>query len=123
MPKPVASSGLRHARIPRNELLDALFKLFGSKPYWSLKAITEHVSQPQSYLKEVLGDIAQLLSRGPYANFYTLKDEYKNAGVPIAKKEEVKSEGATSGVGGRLVEDLDEGDDDDILMEEVELKM
>lgn len=115
--------------MPRNELLDALFKLFESHPYWQLKALTEHVKQPQSYLKEVLAEIAQLLPRGPYVGMWTLKDQFKGEGMGMAmipkKKEEEVGEGGVkkeeSEVRERIVDALDEGDDEDDDMEEVEI--
>ena len=99
----------RSARIPRNELLDMLFRLFESAQYWKIKDLTEHVKQPQVYLKEVLSDIAQLIPRGPYVGLWTLKDEYKGRGqAKVEVKEEV----------GVAKEALDE-DEEDEEMEEV----
>ncbi|KAL8276230.1 hypothetical protein RQP46_011391 [Phenoliferia psychrophenolica] len=111
------SSNLRAARIPRNELLDLLFALFESKPYWQIKALTEHVQQPQTYLKEVLADIGILVGRGPYNGMWTLKDEYKSRGdngaaVPAPP---VAGPAPTTGDGDvkPKPEELDDADEDD----------
>ncbi|KAK9453009.1 transcription initiation factor IIF, beta subunit [Dipodascopsis uninucleata] len=65
------------ARIPRNELLDLLFKLFEDYDYWGMKGLRERTRQPEAYLKEVLDSIAVLNKKGPYALKYSLKPEYK----------------------------------------------
>lgn len=106
------------ARIPRNELLDMLFTLFESAPYWKIKDLTEHVKQPQVFLKEVLGDIANLVPRGPYLGLWTLKDEFKKGGSggKGKKEEDEKKEG------GRLKKEeeaLEEEEDEDMEMEAV----
>lgn len=64
--------------MPRNELLDLLFQRFEASQYWTIKALKEHVLQPEVYLKEVLGSIAQLIKRGPYTGMWSLRDEFKN---------------------------------------------
>ncbi|WBW72485.1 transcription factor TFIIF complex beta subunit Tfg2 [Schizosaccharomyces osmophilus] len=75
--KPRTGEGLKNSRIPRNELLDILFKCFEDYEYWTLKGLREYVKQPEVYLKEVLDSIAILNKRGPYALKYSLKPEYK----------------------------------------------
>ena len=37
------------SRIPKNELLDLLFKCFQEYAYWSLKGLREYVKQPEVY--------------------------------------------------------------------------
>ncbi|GAA5912552.1 hypothetical protein JCM5296_003478 [Sporobolomyces johnsonii] len=78
-----SASTARFARIPKNELLDALFTHFGTAQYWTLRALNDHVKQPQVYLKEVLGEIATLVKNGPYAGMYALKPEYKGGGGAV----------------------------------------
>ncbi|GAA5955287.1 hypothetical protein JCM21900_003034 [Sporobolomyces salmonicolor] len=85
-----SSSTARFSRIPKNELLDALFTHFGTAQYWTLRSLNDHVKQPQVYLKEVLGEIATLVKNGPYASMYALKPEYKGGSG-------VKSLGAAAG--------------------------
>ena len=63
--------------MPHNELLDLLINQFSQAPYWSLKSLNEHVKQPQTYLKQTLGEIANLVRNGPYSGMYALKPEFK----------------------------------------------
>ncbi|GAA5984375.1 hypothetical protein JCM10908_003322 [Rhodotorula pacifica] len=85
-----SASGLpaRYTRMEKPQLLDALISHFHSAPYWALKSLNEHVKQPQMYLRECLAEIATLIPKGPYANMWTLKPEFKGTG------------GAGSGRGG-----------------------
>lgn len=96
-----------------------LFVHFEQAPYWAAKALTEHVRQPQAYLKEVLQDVATLVPRGPYVGMWTLKEEFRTRGE--AKKEEEGGEGnvkkETAGGVKVELEPLDLGDDDDEEME------
>lgn len=56
------------ARIPKNELLDWLHRLFDNYEYWPMKELKKTTSQPEAYLKEVLGEIAALVKSGPFAS-------------------------------------------------------
>lgn len=67
--------------MPHNELLDLLISQFSLAPYWSLKSLNEHVKQPQTYLKQTLAEIANLVRNGPYAGMWALKQEFKQ-GLP-----------------------------------------
>jgi len=70
----------RAARISRDELLDHLFNLFTpSQPYWSMKELRKSTAQPEAYLKEVLGDIADFHKSGPQANTFSLKAAYSSS--------------------------------------------
>ncbi|OLL26689.1 Transcription initiation factor IIF subunit beta [Neolecta irregularis DAH-3] len=77
MIKTGSSTDLKMTRLPKNELLDLLFKCFHDYEYWSLKGLREIVRQPEVYLKEILEDIAILNKRGPYALKWCLKPEFK----------------------------------------------
>lgn len=68
----------KNSRLPRSELLDALFRCFEMYEYWSTKGLREYLKQPESYLKEVLEKIAVLQRRGPYDSKWCLKPEYKS---------------------------------------------
>ena len=68
-----------------------LFTLFGEWPYWNLQGLIERTNQPQSYLKEVLSEIAEIQKRGPNNGTWRLKEEYINK-----KKEDIQSQGASS---------------------------
>lgn len=70
----------RLTRIPKNELLDLLFPLFAQAPYWHLRALNDHVQQPQTYLRETLNEVAILVPKGPYAQMWALRPEYKGEG-------------------------------------------
>ncbi|ODV88804.1 hypothetical protein CANCADRAFT_3446 [Tortispora caseinolytica NRRL Y-17796] len=63
-------------RMPRNELLDLLFRLFEQYDYWGLRGLKERTKQPEVYLKEVLDHIATFHKTGPYALKYSLKPDY-----------------------------------------------
>ncbi|CAG8444130.1 14349_t:CDS:1 [Ambispora leptoticha] len=69
-------------RMPKNELIDLLFQAFEEYAYWSLRGLKDYVKQPESYLKDVLTEIAILDKRGPYNNCYHLKPEYKRENEP-----------------------------------------
>lgn len=72
------SQDQKASRLPRNELLDILFKCFDDYDYYSMKTLKEITKQPETYLKEVLESIAVLLKKGPYIMKWTLKTEFKN---------------------------------------------
>ncbi|GAA5899554.1 hypothetical protein JCM8208_000590 [Rhodotorula glutinis] len=93
----------RLTRIPKNELLDLLFPLFAQAPYWHLRALNDHVQQPQTYLRETLNEVAILVPKGPYAQMWALRPEYK--GVAGEKAQQGASAaaaraGAAGGGGG-----------------------
>ncbi|POY75968.1 putative DNA helicase [Rhodotorula taiwanensis] len=77
-----AGQPVRAFRMEKPQLLDALISHFQSAPYWSLKSLNEHVKQPQMYLRECLSEIATLIPKGPYANMWTLKPEFKGTAGP-----------------------------------------
>lgn len=114
--KPVASAASRTARMPRNELLDLLFTHFEQAPYWAIKSLTEHVKQPQVYLKEVLADIAMLVPRGPYQGMWTLREEFKGpnargaAGAGAGAKKEEQGGDRKPDLNGLHQDDDDEDD-------------
>ncbi|KAG0202862.1 hypothetical protein BGX28_004738 [Mortierella sp. GBA30] len=59
--------------MPKSDLKEELFDLFEEHPYWSLSGIVERIPQPESYVNEVLDEIAVLLKWGPYLGKYQLK--------------------------------------------------
>ncbi|KAG8719660.1 hypothetical protein FRC08_002320 [Ceratobasidium sp. 394] len=75
-PKPPHGQFERAARIPKNELLDMLFKLFAAQSHWSMKVLRERTKQPMDYLKETLEDIAVLHKSGPHTNTWSLQASY-----------------------------------------------
>jgi transcription initiation factor TFIIF subunit beta len=62
----------RFARMPQNQLLDALFGLFREKAFWSVKELRLKTEQPEAYLKETLGQIATLHRSGTVRVFSCL---------------------------------------------------
>ncbi|RPA85249.1 transcription initiation factor IIF, beta subunit [Ascobolus immersus RN42] len=64
------------ARMPKNELIDALFACFREYPYWPIKALKERLNQPEAYLKSTLEEIANLRKSGKFALKWCLKPEY-----------------------------------------------
>ncbi|KAN0126263.1 Transcription initiation factor IIF, beta subunit domain containing protein, partial [Lactarius tabidus] len=64
--KPQKGQYERMARMPRNQLLDALFALFREREQWPIKLLREKTQQPEVYLKEVLSEIATLHRSGEF---------------------------------------------------------
>lgn len=102
--KPKKGEHLKAARIPENELIDLFWKCFAEYQYWSMKALRQRLQQPENYIRQVLNDrqIAVLHKSGPFANHYSLTDQYKDKG---SAKESIAVE--------------DEDDDDGEEMEDV----
>ena len=90
--------------MPHNELLDLLISQFSLAPYWSLKSLNEHVKQPQTYLKQTLAEIANLVRNGPYAGMWALKQEFKQG-----SNEDASNRSGTSGNGAGSVKKEEEG--------------
>ncbi|CAK9440412.1 uncharacterized protein LODBEIA_P45120 [Lodderomyces beijingensis] len=67
----------RAIRMPKEDLLNMLFRLFEEYEYWSMKGLKEKTKQPESYLKESLESVAHLIKKGPYTSKWALKPEYK----------------------------------------------
>ncbi|KAH9481083.1 Transcription initiation factor IIF subunit beta [Psilocybe cubensis] len=115
-PKPAKGAFERMARMPRNQLLDALFSLFRESPRWSIKPLRDKTQQPEVYLKEVLQEIAMLHKSGEYNGLWELKDVFKEEGS--MKAENVPLTAGTSG-DVKMEDDDDDDDDEDDDMEEV----
>ena len=69
------------ARMPRNQLLDALFALFREREQWPIKLLREKTQQPEVYLKEVLSEIATLHRSGEFNGTWELMPSFKGDGV------------------------------------------
>ena len=72
------------ARMPRDQLLDELFKAFQERERWAIKALRERTQQPEAYLKEVLSEIAFLHRSGEFNGNWELMANYKGEGVRCA---------------------------------------
>lgn len=79
-PKHAKGAFERMARMPRNQLLDALFTLFRESPRWSIRPLRDKTQQPEVYLKEVLQEIAMLHKSGEHNGLWELKDVFKEEG-------------------------------------------
>ncbi|KAI0833267.1 transcription initiation factor IIF, beta subunit-domain-containing protein [Trametes gibbosa] len=66
----------RMTRVARHTLLDMLFRLFGERARWSLRLLRERTQQPETYLKEVLADIAFLHRTGEHHGTWELSASY-----------------------------------------------
>lgn len=101
----------RATRMPKKDLLDLLFRLFEEYEYWSMKGLKDRTRQPETYLKESLELIANLIKKGPYTSKYNLKPEYKK----LRDAERAARLGQTMGDDDNDNKD----DDDDIEMEDI----
>jgi transcription initiation factor TFIIF subunit beta len=79
--KPQKGQYERMARMPRNQLLDALFALFREREQWPIKLLREKTQQPEAYLKEVLSEIATLHRSGEFNGTWELMPSFKGDGV------------------------------------------
>ncbi|KAF2088371.1 hypothetical protein K490DRAFT_65048 [Saccharata proteae CBS 121410] len=104
----------KYARIPENELMDMLSRLFREYRYWSMKSLKERTKQPEQYLRETLSKIAVLIRAGPFANHWTLETGTDLSGVDFEALANMKDEAAPQGPGGS-----DDDDDEDEEMEDV----
>lgn len=95
----------RFTRMAKNQLFDQLFALFKEKPHWSVKDLRLRTEQPESYLKEVLPEIAMQHKSGPQNGLWELLQNYKD-GLPMDGQNAMNIDD----------EDLDEDDE----MEEIQ---
>lgn len=89
--------------------MDKLFTCFNQYKYWSLKALRQHLQQPEAYLKETLERVAILHRSGSFSAHYSLKQEnqmgnYVDPGQTMAPE-------AAPGSAGDFEDDLDEDGD------------
>ncbi|BGP02971.1 hypothetical protein NBRC10513v2_006698 [Rhodotorula toruloides] len=101
--KPGSSAAAqRNTKMEKPALLDEIFTRFSSAPYWSFRTLNDHLRQPQTYLREVLGEVAHLVPKGPYANMWALKPEFKGTqGVRSVGAANAGPGGSTSASSGR----------------------
>ena len=100
----------KSARLPKNELYDALFRCFRKYRFWSMKSLRAELRQPEAWLRELLDEIADMPKSGRYAMKWTLKPQYQNVNVAADEEEAPDNE------------DTDMGDDeegDDVQFEDV----
>jgi transcription initiation factor TFIIF subunit beta len=99
------------ARMPRNQLLDALFACFKRYKYWSMKSLRAELHQPEAWLRENLELIAVMPKSGRFAMNWTLKEEnrpenYASQGQELAPEQE-----------GAAAQDGEEAEDEDTDMQ------
>ena len=63
--------------MPKNQLLDLLFKLFAERETWPIKLLREKTQQPEAFLKETLSDIGFLHRSGEHNGTWELKENFK----------------------------------------------
>lgn len=115
--KPQKGQYERMARMPRNQLLDALFALFREREQWPIKLLREKTQQPEVYLKEVLSEIATLHRSGEFNGTWELMPSFKGDGVKAEGMSQLyASQPSNADVS---MDDYDEEEDDDDDMEEV----
>jgi len=124
-PKPQKGQFERMARMPRDQLLDELFRAFQERERWSIKVLRERTQQPEAYLKEVLSEVAFLHRSGEHNGTWELLANYKGEGI---KAENVPGPSLPGYNGSQGAEDIkmeagadddDDDDEDDDDMEEV----
>ena len=122
-------------RMPRNQLLDALFALFREREQWPIKLLREKTQQPEVYLKEVLSEIASLHRSGEFNGTWELMPSFKGDGVGLIVvvmgcnklifAAQIKAEGMSQLYASQplnadaSMDDYDDDEDDEDDMEEV----
>ncbi|GBF92297.1 general transcription factor IIF subunit 2 [Raphidocelis subcapitata] len=74
-----AGAGKR-SRMERPELEQLLFRLFERQAQWALPALQKETDQPIGWLREVLGEVAVTVKRGPVRDMWELQRQFKVAG-------------------------------------------
>lgn len=102
-------------RMSEKDLLDRIYQCFRRYRYWPLKGLKNELKQPETFIKQMLDQVAVLVRSGDFAMNYKLRDEYE--AIANIKPEEVKDENAVvkSEDEGSVAEDaeMDEGDEGD----------
>jgi len=108
----------RMARMPRNQLLDALFGLFREREQWPIKQLRERTQQPEVYLKEVLSEIASLHRSGEFNGTWELMPSFKGDGIKPEGMSQLYASQPTNNADASM-DDYDEEEEDEEDMEEV----
>ncbi|KAF2132880.1 hypothetical protein P153DRAFT_364136 [Dothidotthia symphoricarpi CBS 119687] len=85
------------ARVSREELTDMLHACFDEFQYWPMKALKKRTTQPEAFLKEVLGDIAQLIRSGPFASNWQRLPMFNTNRDISGQQQEAAPEGESDG--------------------------
>jgi len=105
----------RFARIPRNQLLDMIFRLFEEQPSWSFKDLRTKTEQPAEYLKVVLQEVASLHRSGELNGQWTLLETFQGRQQHI--KDETAVIDPTADSPTALDTNSDDVDDDEDMEE------
>mmetsp|Transcript_9534 Transcript_9534/g.12944 ORF Transcript_9534/g.12944 Transcript_9534/m.12944 type:complete len:281 (-) Transcript_9534:264-1106(-) len=68
----------RRSRWEKEVLQDMIFKLFERQTYWTFRQLQAETKQPVTWLKEVLQEVCRFNKRGPNADKWEVKGEYKH---------------------------------------------
>ncbi|KAH9957129.1 transcription initiation factor IIF, beta subunit-domain-containing protein [Russula dissimulans] len=118
--KPPKGQYERMARMPRNQLLDALFALFREREHWPIKVLRERTQQPEVYLKEVLSEIASLHRSGEFNGTWELMPSFKGDGIKAEGMSQLYASQPSNADVDMDDYDEEEDDDDDDMEEVVE---
>eukprot|EP00051_Salpingoeca_urceolata_P032612 m.16533 g.16533 ORF g.16533 m.16533 type:complete len:242 (+) comp5272_c0_seq1:158-883(+) len=69
---------LKNIRMPVEELKHKLFDLFGKHEYYKLDQLHALTQQPKTFLRQVLGEIAEINKTNPHKNMWHLKADFKH---------------------------------------------
>lgn len=67
----------KRERLPKDAVIDMIFKAYEQKEYWSMKDLLSLTNQPTAWLKELVNEVCNYIQRGPYQKTYQLKPEYR----------------------------------------------
>lgn len=112
------SQKLKAARMPENELRDAIFKCFKRFEFWPMKSLIHDIRQPEVYLKQNLEKVAHLVRSGPRSGNWQLKPEHRLQGYEDTPQEQAP-EVASPRVSDIEVDDMD---DENVEMEDVPIQ-
>lgn len=124
-PKPQET---KTARMPQNELLDALYDCFKEYRYWSMTAFRQRLHQPEAYLRQTLLLIAEQVRSGQFNNQWKLRAEQELSNIDVSslraesapQREGAEEAGGASSAPGTDNDNEDDDDDeDDLDMEDV----
>jgi len=75
-------------RMEREALIDKLFTMFSQKERIMFSEAKRYTNQPESYLREVLNEVAYQNTSGKYRNLWELKSEFKGTSARREEDEE-----------------------------------
>lgn len=60
------------------KIKNMLFELFEGQSYWKVKTLADETSQPESFINEILPQIAEKVLSGQYKGHWRLKAQYRD---------------------------------------------